>query len=87
LFVAREAGTIVPMSVFERDDARIHYEVRGEGFPVLLFAPGGMRSSISVWQRSPFDPIEILSPSFRVIAMDQRNAGESTAPVRDGDGS
>jgi pimeloyl-ACP methyl ester carboxylesterase len=74
------------MPTFERDGATIYYEEYGEGFPVLLFAPGGMRSSIGAWRGSPFDPIETLKPSFRVIAMDQRNAGRSTAPVRPDDG-
>lgn len=74
------------MPSFERDHVRIHYEVHGSGFPVLLFAPGGMRSSIEFWARSTFDPIEVLRPHFRVIAMDQRNAGRSTAPVRAEDG-
>lgn len=74
------------MAIFERGEIRIHYEESGEGFPVLLFAPGGMRSAIPVWANSPFNPIEVLSPHFRVIAMDQRNAGESTAPVSADDG-
>ncbi|MCY4143492.1 MAG: alpha/beta hydrolase [Gammaproteobacteria bacterium] len=59
----------------------IHYEIYGDGFPILLFAPGGMRSAISFWQGSEWNPIEDLSPSFMVIAMDQRNAGSSRAPV------
>ena len=40
-----------------------------------------MRSAISFWRGSEWDPIEALSPHYQVIAMDQRNAGESTAPV------
>ena len=48
---------------------------------MLLFAPGGMRSAIPFWETQPWNPIEALSPHFRVIAMDQRNAGQSTAPV------
>ena len=59
----------------------IHYEIYGDGFPILLFAPGGMRSAISFWQGSEWNPIEDLSPSLMVIAMDQRNAGSSRAPV------
>ncbi len=74
------------MPVFERNDIRINYEIYGEGFPVLLFAPGGMRSAISFWRGSEWDPIEALSPHYQVIAMDQRNAGESTAPVTADDG-
>ena len=32
------------MPVFSRPDAEIYYEVHGSGFPLLLFAPGGLRS-------------------------------------------
>ena len=59
----------------------IHYELLGEGFPVLLFAPGGMRSEAAFWQNSPWDPRVALAPEFLVIAMDQRNAGQSSAPI------
>ena len=34
------------MAVFERGEVSLHYEVFGDGFPILLFAPGGMRSAI-----------------------------------------
>ncbi len=74
------------MPTFERDDLHLYYEETGEGFPLLLFAPGGMRSSIRFWDGSPFDPRAELGGDFRVIAMDQRNAGRSSAPVTPGDG-
>jgi pimeloyl-ACP methyl ester carboxylesterase len=74
------------MPTFERDDIILHYIEQGEGFPILLFAPGGMRSAASFWKNSPWNPVTELSDRFRVIAMDQRNAGRSTAPVRDDDG-
>ena len=74
------------MAVFERGEVRLHYEIHGDGFPILLFAPGGLRSAIAFWRSAEWDPIEALSPHFRVIAMDQRNAGESTAPVTAADG-
>ena len=32
-----------------RPDGEIHYRTYGEGFPVLLFAPGGLRSRIELW--------------------------------------
>jgi pimeloyl-ACP methyl ester carboxylesterase len=70
------------MAIFERNDIQIYYEEHGEGFPVLLIAPGGMRSAASYWQGTPWNPIDQLSPTYRVIAMDQRNAGKSVAPVR-----
>ena len=74
------------MPFFECDDVRIYYEVKGDGFPVLLLAPGGMRSSISMWEDVPYNAIERLAPHYKVIAMDQRNAGRSTAPIKDIDG-
>jgi pimeloyl-ACP methyl ester carboxylesterase len=79
-------ASIAAMPMFETDRARIHYEVSGNGFPLLLFAPGGMRSSIEFWQRAPFNPIRELSSDFKVIAMDQRNAGHSHAGVSASDG-
>ncbi|MCZ6874290.1 MAG: alpha/beta hydrolase [bacterium] len=70
------------MALFERGEIKLYYEEHGTGFPVLLIAPGGMRSAVSFWQDTPWNPIEQLAPNYRVIAMDQRNAGQSTAPVR-----
>jgi pimeloyl-ACP methyl ester carboxylesterase len=74
------------MPVFERADVSLYYEEYGSGYPLLLFAPGGMRSNIDFWRRSPFDPTAELAKDFRVIAMDQRNAGRSRAPVSADDG-
>ncbi len=70
------------MPVFERDGASIYYEDHGgDGFPLLLIAPGGMNSAIAFWERMPFNPIETFRDDFRVIAMDQRNCGQSTGPL------
>ncbi len=74
------------MPLFERDGVSLYYEEFGSGHPLLLFAPGGMRSSIDFWRRSPFDPTVELASDFRVIAMDQRNAGRSRGPIRATDG-
>jgi pimeloyl-ACP methyl ester carboxylesterase len=74
------------MPIFKRDDIELYYEEHGAGFPVLLIAPGGMRSAVSLWEKTPWNPIEHLSPNYRVIAMDQRNAGRSVAPVQVTDG-
>jgi pimeloyl-ACP methyl ester carboxylesterase len=67
--------------VLQRDDATIHYDVHGAGFPVLALAPGGMRSAGSYWEQVPYNPVKELAGDYRVITMDQRNAGSSTAPV------
>jgi pimeloyl-ACP methyl ester carboxylesterase len=70
------------MPTFHRDsDTEIHYEEHGTGFPVLTLAPGGMRSFGDMWAKMPWNPVAELSGDYRVITMDQRNAGLSTAPV------
>lgn len=74
------------MPFFDRDDVRIHYEVEGDGEPVLLIAPGGMRSHAALWANAPWDPRRALVGDHQVIAMDQRNAGQSVAPVSGSDG-
>jgi pimeloyl-ACP methyl ester carboxylesterase len=74
------------MATFTRDETSIYYEEHGSGYPVLLFAPGGMRSSISYWAHAPFHPIRELAGQFRIIAIDQRNAGQSRSPVNASDG-
>lgn len=69
------------MPEFVRGDIRLAYEVHGVGQPVLLIAPGGLRSERAMWGNSPLNPVALLSPHFQVIAMDQRNAGESSGPI------
>ena len=69
------------MAVFNYDDASLYYEIHGRGVPVLLLAPGGLHSTISAWHGKPINPIESLAKHFQVIAMDQRNAGQSQAKV------
>ncbi len=34
------------MLMLKRPDGETHYEVHGQGFPVLLCAPGGLRSNV-----------------------------------------
>jgi pimeloyl-ACP methyl ester carboxylesterase len=71
---------------FKDGPVELYYEERGSGYPVLLIAPGGMRSAVDFWDRAPWNPLADLADSFRVIAMDQRNAGRSTAPITADDG-
>ena len=63
------------------DGARIHYEVFGSGYPLLLLAPGGVTSQIGSWEWGAFNPIEEFADEFMVIGMDQRHAGQSQAPL------
>ena len=73
------------MASFEHGPATIHFDDEGEGFPVLLIAPGGMRSANELWNDMPWNP-RSLADAYRVIGMDQRNAGRSSAPVTADDG-
>jgi pimeloyl-ACP methyl ester carboxylesterase len=82
------------MPVLKTAEGEIYYEEFGSGFPVLCFAPGSLRSQIPYWHGSPrdpskpspsMDPTKDLATEFRVIAMDQRNAGRSRAPVKPSD--
>ena len=76
------------MPSFEHDGATIYYEEFGRGFPILTFAPAGLASTIAVWGQpmAPIDPTTEFADQYRVIAMDQRNAGgRSRAPIGAGD--
>jgi pimeloyl-ACP methyl ester carboxylesterase len=77
------------MPSFEHNGARLYYEEYGQGFPILTFAPAGLASVVKVWSEpsAPINPTTEFSDRFRVIAMDQRNAGgQSRAPITAQDG-
>jgi pimeloyl-ACP methyl ester carboxylesterase len=77
------------MPSFEHQGARIYYEEFGQGFPILTFAPAGLQSVIAVWSQpsAPINPTTEWAANYRVIAMDQRNAGgQSRAPITAQDG-
>ena len=75
------------MAIFSKSNVSIYYEDSGENLPaLLLLAPGGMKSSLDFWNHTPWDPREELNGSYRVIAMDQRNAGRSVASITPKDG-
>ncbi|MER5886568.1 alpha/beta hydrolase [Streptomyces sp. NPDC001941] len=63
------------------DGARIHYEVHGEGFPVLLLADGAAGGETAAWEEEFLHPVAELAGRFRVITVDQRNTGRSTGPL------
>ena len=69
------------MPILTIRDGEIYYELHGNGFPLMIFAPGGLRSEPAFWRDSPsdpavwMDPTAVLGKKYRVLAMDQRNAG------------
>lgn len=69
------------MAFFERGATTIYYEEHGDGFPLLLIAPGGMNSTVAMWARAAINPLALYGQQFRLIAMDQRNAGQSSGPL------
>lgn len=77
------------MPSIEHNGAHIYFEEFGSGFPILTFAPAGLASTIAVWGQ-PMAPMNVtteFATKYRVIAMDQRNAGgRSHAPITAQDG-
>ncbi|MEA2159214.1 MAG: hypothetical protein QOD66_1594 [Solirubrobacteraceae bacterium] len=69
------------MPQFEHGTTTIYYEEHGRGFPLLLFAPGAMHSTVERWAAATLNPLAVLGEDFRMIAMDQRNAGRSEGPL------
>ena len=72
------------LTFYERGPVRIHYEVAGAGFPLMLIAGGGLNSTISgLKSGSPFNPIDEFKSEYRCIAADLRNAngGNSSGPL------
>jgi pimeloyl-ACP methyl ester carboxylesterase len=77
------------MSILIRPDGEIYYESYGEGYPVLLFAPGGLRSRAEMWHALDGGITQLWvdwtralpAAGFSAIAMDQRNAGSSRTDI------
>ena len=69
------------------DGIRTHYEVLGDGPPILMYAPGGFDATIEKWrtqgvyQRVKF--LEHLPKRHRCIAFDRRECGQSGGRVED----
>ena len=73
------------MPYVDRGAAKNWYTEQGTGFPMLMLAPGGMRSSVPLWEMAAINPLTAYAGQYRMIAMDQRNAGRSTGPLETGD--
>jgi pimeloyl-ACP methyl ester carboxylesterase len=78
-----------PSTSLIRPDGEIRYQSYGTGYPVLLLAPGGLRSRAEMWHtldggitRLWVDWTQALPDAgFTAIAMDQRNAGSSRTAI------
>ena len=71
------------MPIFKTGDVTIHYEEAGSGFPLLVLPGGGLNSTIAGLATHAFNPLDIFSDSYRVIALDLRNAkgSQSEGPL------
>jgi pimeloyl-ACP methyl ester carboxylesterase len=71
----------------------LRFDVRGSGPALLALAPGGLLSRSELWThredgrpRGLVDPVQAFSSRFKVITVDQRNTGGSSAPITANDG-
>lgn len=71
------------MPVIENGTIKIHYEEAGSGIPLLVIPGGGLNATIAGLAQHAFNPLEELSDTHRVIALDLRNAnhGHSRGPL------
>jgi len=71
------------MPFHERNEVRIHYEIAGQGFPLLVIPGGGLNSDLAFMRKGPFDPLCEFSDEYRCIASDLRhaNGGQSHGPL------
>ena len=71
------------MPFFERGRVKVYYEEAGEGFPLLVIPGGGLNATIAGLAEHAFNPLQVFSDSYRVIALDLRNAndGHSVGPL------
>lgn len=62
-----------------------HYDVIGEGPPLLMYSPGGFDAKFEKWSTqgvyAKFRPLEHLAKSFRCIVFDRRESGQSGGRV------
>lgn len=67
------------------DGIETRYEVRGEGPPVLMFAPGGFDASLDKWENlgvyAKIRLLEHLPGAFSCIVFDRRETGQSGGRV------
>lgn len=71
------------MPIFEKGAVRIHYEEAGSGVPLLVLPGGGLNATVAGLASHAFNPLDAFSDTYRVIALDLRNAngGQSEGPL------
>jgi pimeloyl-ACP methyl ester carboxylesterase len=71
------------MPILENGPVKIHYEEAGSGVPLLVIPGGGLNATIAGLDNHAFNPLTEFSDTYRVIALDLRNAnsGQTEGPV------
>ena len=73
------------MPIVEIDGIQTNYEIRGEGVPILMYAPGGFDAQISKWSDlGVYKRIQLLDQlpkHFQCILFDRRENGQSGGRV------
>ena len=71
------------MPIFKNGSVKIHYEEAGSGFPLLVLPGGGLNATIAGLSNHAFNPFSEFSDTYRVIALDLRNAngGQTEGPL------
>ena len=67
------------MPIHRNGPVTLHYEEAGSGPPLLALPGGGLNATIAGMAAHAFDPLEALSDTYRVIALDLRNANGGTS--------
>ena len=67
------------MPTFLNGDVTIHYEEAGSGPPLLVIPGGGLNATVAGLAQHAFNPLDVFSDDYRVIALDLRNANGSAA--------
>lgn len=67
------------------DGIRTHYEVLGDGPPLLMFSPGGFDATIDKWRTqgiyARIKPLDHLPKHYTCVVFDRRETGESGGRV------
>lgn len=67
------------------DGLRTHYEIHGDGPPLLMYSPGGFDASLDKWTAlgvyGRTEMLKQLSQRFRCIVFDRRETGESSGRI------
>ncbi len=71
------------MPIYKNGPVQIQYEEAGSGFPLLVIPGGGLNATIAGLADHAFNPLEEFSDTYRVVALDLRNAngGQSEGPL------